>query len=158
GRLEEAEGDFRRATQLDPHDADARANLGRVLGLRRGAGHDSKYNTSDKGDDPALRRASTAPIIQRYTRAIESNERDALSWAARAYALLSCGEPSGAYTDSACALALQPDLVLAHYARGLAATELGRLEEALAELNRVLELGPEQALPPYLFDADPTDE
>ncbi|XP_073959341.1 small glutamine-rich tetratricopeptide repeat-containing protein alpha-like [Choristoneura fumiferana] len=81
--------------------------------------------------------------LERYSRAVELDPRNAVYFCNRAAAHFKLGEHEAAVADCAAALALQPDYGKAHGRLGLALTALERHREARQAYARAAQLEPD---------------
>ena len=120
GRFQDALADLDRALELDPSNVQAiRDRASALHGLKR--------------DDEAL---------AGYERVLELRPEDLAARVARAGILNNAGRYEEAYVAFGAVLELAPKPEY-HWARGRSALSLERFEEALADFERAVELGPE---------------
>ena len=123
GRLEEAIAQFRKALEMEPHDADAHYKLGIAL---IGSGR-------------------LEEAIEQYRKALKLNPDKAEARNNLGTALLGCGRLDDAVAQYRRALQIKPDYADAHYNLGLALAGCGRIEEAIGQYDEVLDIDPDYA-------------
>ncbi|KFD72796.1 hypothetical protein M514_11941 [Trichuris suis] len=87
-----------------------------------------------------------AKAVMHYSRAIQANPSDPLSYCNRAMALLKLARYEEASKDCCAAISIDCKYVKAYFRRGLAFKELGRHREAVDDFQTVLLLEPENHL------------
>jgi protein O-mannosyl-transferase len=122
GEVEEAISHFRKAIELDGHDAATQSNLG------------DAYLALDRMDD----------AIAQYRAAIEINPKNAPSHYNLANALLKQGQIDEALVEYQAALEIRPNDVDTQNNVGVALLEAGRVDEAIIHYQKALELQPKE--------------
>lgn len=95
----------------------------------------------DKGND-FLKKGDYEKAIEAYSRGIQYDPTNAILSANRAMALLKQQKFAAAEFDCTSSIALDPMYVKAYLRRATARAGMGKMEEAVADFNRVLDLEP----------------
>jgi tetratricopeptide (TPR) repeat protein len=120
GKVEEAISHFRKAIELNAHDAATQSNLG------------DAYLALDRVDD----------AIAQYRAALEINSTNAASHYNLANVLLKQGQINDALVEYQAALEIRPNDVDTQNNVGVALLEAGRVDEAIVHYQKALELEP----------------
>jgi adenylate cyclase len=130
----EAQSFFRRAIELDPNFAPAHAGLAHALYVSFTLGF---------GADPATVLGEARAAAER---AITLDGDDALSHAIAGRVYIMLGEHDAAISACETALALNPNLAMAHFGLGVALTCSGCYEEGIVELDEAIRLSPRDSM------------
>lgn len=133
------------AFELGPEDASLAVDLEQLMRSSRGV------NPLDTGRAEQLKNEGNELMksgrfreaLDRYTRALDLDPRNAVYFCNRAAAHFKLGEHEAAVADCTAALALQPDYGKAHGRLGLALAALNRHREARAAYARAVQLEPD---------------
>ncbi|KAL0868633.1 hypothetical protein ABMA27_008088 [Loxostege sticticalis] len=134
------------AFELGPEDAARGVDLLQLIRQQRGG-----QPAPDRADAERLKNEGNELMkserhreaLDKYSRAIELDPRNAVYFCNRAAAHFKLGENESAVADCMAALALQPDYGKAHGRLGLALTALDRHREARQAFARASQLEPE---------------
>ena len=129
-------GRFRLATEAGDIAAARRAELALAATPSRSAADSVRVGRALEG----LCRAPEA--LAEFERARRADPRSVWAHAAAGATLLRSGDSAGAWAAFGAAVALEPGAAWCWYNRALAARRLGRVDDALADLARALELAP----------------
>jgi adenylate cyclase len=134
--VEQARSLFQRAVQIDPQFAGGYAGL---------AIADTRSARIGMADDPAevLRRGEA---LRRGTaaadKAIAIDAREAAAYVAKSFAAMFSADQEGCIKAATEAIAINPNLAIAHLGKGMALAHTGRGEEALSEFATMERLSP----------------
>jgi len=156
-RLSEAEADFSKALEIDPHLAGARVNRGNVYSDEGRYADAIRDFTTALESSPQRRVAFTNRgnayfklgsfdlAIADYSRAIEIEPSHPYAYNGRGNAYLKNGEPVRAISDFAAVIRIAPRFAPGYANRGNAHEAAGNPEEALRDFERALQLDPKIA-------------
>ncbi|CAG9793509.1 unnamed protein product [Diatraea saccharalis] len=134
------------AFELGPEDAARGVDLLQLIRQQRGgqSGTDRAEAERLKNEGNELMKTERhREALEKYTRAIELDPRNAVYFCNRAAAHFKLGENEAAVADCTAALTLQPDYGKAHGRLGLALTALERHREARQAYARAAQLEPD---------------
>lgn len=160
--LRGAEGDFRKALEIDPDHALAYYNLGVLLGKTNSASSEAEEQLNSAIErNPTLsysylerayyrmNNGNLKGALEDYNKAIELDNDDADSWVNRGLVKEKLKDLAGAYKDFTHAIELKQDFEKAWFCRGNVLSKMNKLAEAIEDYSVAILYYPSYGLAYY---------